>query len=127
MEVTADGTDDDLARVQADPDTDRNALAAPDVFGVAPDRLLYAEGSVAGADGVVLVGQRRAKESHDPVAHHLVDGALVVMHRLDHVLEHGVEQALRLLGVAVGEQLHRTLQVREQDRHLLALALERAL
>ena len=76
---------------------------------------------------MVLVGDRRAEERHDPVAHHLVDGALVVMDGLHHPLEDGVEELPRLLGVAVGEQLHRALQVGEEDRDLLALALEGAL
>ena len=76
---------------------------------------------------MVLVGQRRAEERHDPVAHHLVDGALVAVDRLHHVLEHGVEELARLLGVAVGEQLHRALEVGEEHGDLLALAFERGL
>ena len=43
------------------------------------------------------------------------------------MLEDGVEELARLLGVAVGEQLHRALEVGEEDRHLLALAFERGL
>ena len=73
---------------------------------------------------MILVGERRAEERHDPVAHHLVDGALVAVDRLHHPLEHGVEELPRLLGVAVGEQLHRALEVGEEHRDLLALALE---
>jgi hypothetical protein len=76
---------------------------------------------------VILVGQRRTEQGHDPVAHHLVDGALVVMDGLHHPLQHGVEQLARLLGVPVGEQLHRALEIGEEDRHLFALALQRAL
>jgi hypothetical protein len=73
---------------------------------------------------MVLVGERRPEESHDAVAHDLVDGALVAMHRLHHAFEHRVEQPPRLLGIAVGEQLHRPLQVGEEHRDLLALAFE---
>src|SRR5207249_11333247 len=40
--------------------------------------------------------------------------------------QHGVEELARLLGVAIGQQLHRALQVGEEDGDLLALALERA-
>ena len=76
---------------------------------------------------MVLVGERRAEERHDPVAHHLVDGALVAVDRLHHALEHRVEDLARLLGVAVGEQLHRALEVGEEDRDLLALAFQRGL
>ena len=76
---------------------------------------------------MVLVGEGRAEERHDPVAHHLVDGALVAMHRLHHPLEHRVEELARLLGVAVGQQLHRALEVGEEHGDLLALAFEGAL
>ena len=76
---------------------------------------------------MILVRERRAEERHDPVAHDLVDGALVPVDRLHHVLEDRVEELARLLGVAVGEQLHRALEVGEEDGDLLALALQRRL
>ena len=49
------------------------------------------------------------------------------MDRLHHPLEHRVEELARLLGIAVGEQLHRALEVGEEHRDLLALALQGAL
>jgi len=76
---------------------------------------------------VVLVRQRRAEQRHDAVAHDLVDGALVAVNGLHHVLKHGIEQLARLLRVTVGEQLHRALQIGEEDRDLLPLALESCL
>jgi hypothetical protein len=69
---------------------------------------------------VVLVGNWRAEEGHDSVAQHLVDGPLVAVHGVHQDAEHGVEEPARLLGVPIGEQLHRALQVGEEDRHLLA-------
>ena len=78
---------------------------APHLVGVAADRLLHGQGGVAGAHGVVLVRERGAEERHDAVAHDLVDGALVAVHRLHHALEDGVQELARLLRVAVGEQL----------------------
>src|SRR5262245_16134898 len=94
------------------------------LFGVSFDRFLHAEGGIAGAHRVVLVRQRRTEQRHDAVAHDLVDGALVAVDGLHHLLEHGVEELPCLLGIAVGEQLHRTLQVGEEDGDLLALAFE---
>jgi hypothetical protein len=74
---------------------------------------------------MILDGERRAKEGHDPVAHNPVHGALVAVHGLDHAVEHRVEQELlRGLGVAVGKQFHRTLDIGEQHGDLLALTLE---
>jgi hypothetical protein len=76
---------------------------------------------------VVLVGQGRAEQRHDPVAHDLVHGALVAVHRLHHQLEHWVQQLSSLLGAPIGQQFHRPLEVGEEDSDLLALALEGAL
>jgi hypothetical protein len=76
---------------------------------------------------VILVRQRRAEERHDPIAHDLVDGALVAVDRLHHEFEHGIEDLAGFLRVAVGEEFHGTLEVGEEDRHLLTFALERSL
>ncbi len=90
-------------------------------FGVALHQFLHAQGGVAGAHGVVLVGDGRAEQRHDPVAHHLVHGPLVAMDRLHHALEDGIEEPARLLGVAISQQLHRALEIGKQDGDLLAL------
>jgi len=87
-------------------------------------RLLHPERGVAGAHGVIFVGHRSAEERHNAVAHHLVHGALVPVDGLHHAFEHRVEDLPRLFGVAIGEQLHRALEVGEEHRDLLALALQ---
>src|SRR5262249_8157908 len=46
---------------------------------------------------------------------------LVPPDRFHHSLEDRIEQSPRFLGVAVGEQLHRALEIREEDGDLLAL------
>jgi hypothetical protein len=46
------------------------------------------------------------------------------MDGLHHPLEHRIEQLTCFLWVAVSEQLHRALEVSEQNRDLLALAFE---
>jgi hypothetical protein len=71
------------------------------LLGVALYALLHPERRVAGADGVVLVGERRPKEGHDAVAHHLVDGALVAVDGLHHPFDHGVEELPDLLRITV--------------------------
>jgi hypothetical protein len=73
---------------------------------------------------MILVGDRRAEEGHDPVAHNPVDRTFVVVNCLDHPFEHRLEEILRSLGVAVGKDLHRTLDIREQHGDLLAFTLE---
>ena len=62
---------------------------------------------------MILVREGRAKERHDSVAHHLVDGAFVAMHRLHHLFENRIEDPARLLGIAVGQEFHRPLEIGE--------------
>ena len=76
---------------------------------------------------MVLVRQRGAKQRHDAVAHHLVDGALVAVDGFHHPLEDRVEEAACLFGVAISEQLHGALEVGEQHRDQLAFALQAAI
>ena len=73
---------------------------------------------------MIFVSKRRTEQRHDPVPQHLVHGALVAMHRRHHAFQDRVEDHPRFLGVALGEQLHRALDVGEHHRHLLALAFD---
>ncbi len=124
VEVAADRPHHHLSRIQPHSDLYRNCAGPPDFVTVPAHALLHPERGIAGPDSVVLVRDRRAEERHDPVAHDLVDGALVTVDGVHHALEHGVEELPGLLGVAVGEELHRALEVGEEDRDLLALAFE---
>jgi hypothetical protein len=90
-EIAANGADHDLTRVQANADRERDPGRAAHLPGMPLHRLLHPEGSVAGPNGVILVGQRRPEEGHDAVTHHLVHGALVMVDRLHHVMEDRVE------------------------------------
>ena len=73
---------------------------------------------------MILVGERCTEEGHDPVAHNPVHGALVAVNGLNHAFEHRVEELLCVLWIAVGKQLHRTLDISEQNGDLLPLTLE---
>ena len=72
------------------------------------------------------MGDGRAEQRHDAVAHHLVDGSLVAVDGLHHALEDRVQEPARLLGVAVCQELHGALEVGEEHGDLLALSLEGA-
>jgi hypothetical protein len=126
-EITADRADDDLPRVEADPDLQLHPVRAPRVVRVALERLLHPERRVTGAHGMVLVRQRRTEECHDPIAHDLVNRPLVAVHRLHHVFEHGVEELSRLLRIAIGQQFHRTFEVRKEHGDLLSFTFEGSL
>ena len=124
VQIVADAADDDLPRVESDPDHHSHPLSALKLFRVLLDGFLHPERRITCAYGVILVGDRCTKERHDAVANDSVHGALVMMDRLDHAFEHRVEDLLRSLGVAISKQLHRTLDVGKQDGDLFALSLE---
>src|SRR3954451_13007715 len=109
-QVAADRPHYDLAGVEAHTNLHAHVLGAPDIVGVLPHGLLHAERRVAGAHGVVLVGERCTEEGHDPVTHHLVDRALVAVDRVHHPFEDGIEHAARLFGITIGEQFHTALE-----------------
>ena len=128
VQITADRPHHDFAGVEADANPHGGAVrAAGERVGVSPNRLLHPEPRQARPHGVVLEGDGSSEEGHDPVAHHLVDCAFVLVNRLHHQLEHGVEDRACFFGVAVSQEFHRALQVSEQHRHLFSLPLERAL
>ena len=127
VQIGVDGAHEDVARVDTNADLNGHSVRAEDFLGILSDGLLHSEGGVARPDRVVLVRQRRAEKGHDPIAHHLVDGTLVPVHRLDHPFEYRVEQLPRLLRTTVGKQLHRALEIGEEYRDLLALARQRGL
>ena len=125
VEIAPDRAHHHLTGVQSNADLDRHALVATHAFGVPLHGLLHAQGGIARADCVILVGHGCPEERHDPVAHHLIHRALVAMDGLHHSLEDRIENLARFLGIAIGEELHGALEVGEEDRDLLALALER--
>ncbi len=125
VQVAADGAHDHLAGVQADAHSRLDAEVPARILGVAAHRRLQIERGVARAHGVILVGERRAEQRHDAVAHDLVHRALVAVYGVHHPLEHRIEKRAGLLRIAIGQQLHRALEVGEQHRHLLALARQR--
>jgi hypothetical protein len=74
--------------------------------------------------GVIFVGHWRAEKGHDSVAHHWVHRALVAVNGFHHPLQHRVQELPGLVRVPVGQQLHRVLEVREENRDVLALPLQ---
>ena len=123
-EIAADRAHHDVTGVETHADLHLHAPGATQLVRVAPHGVLHPERGVARAHGVILVGERGAEERHDPVTHHLIHGALVVMNGVHHALENRIENFARLFGIAVAEQLHRALDVGEEHGHLLPLAFQ---
>ncbi len=76
---------------------------------------------------MVLMGDRRAdaEQRENAVAGRLHHVTVVAMRRVDHQLERRIDERARLLGIEVAHQFRRALDIREQRRHRLALALQR--
>ena len=119
----ADRPGDDLAGVDPDPGREVEPLRAPQLGRVLGDVVEHLQGGVAGAPGVVLVGDRGAEDGHDPVAGELVDGALEAGHGLGQHREEALHDLAPLLRVLLLGQVHRAADVGEQDRDLLALGV----
>jgi hypothetical protein len=92
-----------LAGVQPDPDLHIEPLTLTQLLGIAADGVLHAQGGIAGAHGVIFMGQRRPKQGHDAIAHNLIDRAFVAVHGVHHPRQDWVEELTGFLGVAVGQ------------------------
>jgi hypothetical protein len=125
VQIIADRAHHHRAGVQPDADLYIKPLAPAQLRGIAADGVLHAQGGIAGAHGMIFMGERRPKEGHDAVAQHLIDRPLVAVHGLHHPFEDGIEDGPRLLWVAVGQQLHGAFEIGEEHCDLLALAFER--
>jgi hypothetical protein len=123
-QVVADCADQDIARVQPDADLQSHTMSPSQILCETADLGLHGEGGVAGSQRMVFEREWGPKECHDAIAHDLVHGAFVAMDGLDHAIEDGVEQLTGLLGVAVGEQFQRSLDISEEDRNLLTFAFD---
>src|SRR5262245_25062312 len=73
---------------------------------------------------MILVRDRGAEERHDPVAGVLVHRPLEPVHAVGEKLKEAVQDGVPSLGIDLLGEFHRALHVGEEDRHLLALALE---
>ena len=124
-QIAADGPHDHLTGVDTDADLRFDPVGSPHLLGIALDSGLHVEGGVAGAHGVIFVGQWRPEQGHDSVASHLADGALVAMDGVHHSFDHGVEQLVGLFRIAIGEHFQRTLEVGKENGDLLSLAFQR--
>src|SRR5262249_55533823 len=110
--------------VEADTDSHGDAVGPKRLARVSLHRLLHPQGGVTSTYPVIFMGERGAEQRHDPIAHHLVHGPLVVVNRLHHALEHRIEKLASLLGITIGEKLHRPPEVGEEHGDLLAFPFQ---
>ena len=91
---------------------------------VGAHRGLHGQGRVAGAQGVVFVGNGGAKQGHDAVAEHLVDGALEAVHGVHHAVDGRIEELLGGFGIEAADEFRRVFEIGKQHGDLLALAFQ---
>ena len=126
MQVVPNGAHHDLAGVQADAHAQLQAAGAAYLLGVGLHGRLHGQGGVAGAQGVILMGDGRAKQGHDAIAQHLVHRALEAVHGVHHAAQGGVQELLGGFRVEIPDQFGGVFEVGEQHRDLLALAFQSA-
>jgi len=79
---------------------------------------------MAGAQGVVLVGNGRAKEGHDAVTEHLIHGALEAVHGVHHQMNGRVEELLGGFRIKTPDEFRRIFEVGKEHGDLLALTCQ---
>ncbi len=124
-EVAADASDHDETGVQPLPRAEADA-ARRELLPVVLERPGDAERGMDRPARMILVRDRRAEERHDPVPEELVHRALVAMDFREHEVEGTLHEPVDLFGIEALRQRREPGDVDEEDRHLLALALERA-
>ena len=83
---------------------------------------LHGQGGIAGAQGVVFVGNGGAKEDHNAVAEHLVHRALEAVHGVHHAVEGRVQQPLGGSRIEAADELRCVLDIGEEHGDLFAPA-----
>src|SRR5262245_896398 len=122
--IVADLTHHDLARMDADPHREGEASRALHVLGIAAELAPARARRVAGSWGVILVGNRRAEQRHDAVPGVLVDRSLEPMDAVGKNSEETIQDRMPVLWVDLRGDLHRSLHVGEEHRHLFTLTLQ---
>jgi hypothetical protein len=123
-QIVSDLSHHDLAGVEPDARGEVQPVLALDLARVLHQALAELERGVAGALGVVFVGEGRPEQGHDAVARVLVDRPFEAMHAVRQHLEETIQDAVPGLRVHLSGQLHRALHVRKEHGDLLALSLQ---
>ncbi len=95
---TRDVADDHLTRIDPDPQLQRTVEIGL-ISHESSEGFMHLHRGSDGTVGIVLVGDRRAEQGQDAVAHHLVDSAAERRDVGDQPLEARVDQALHPLGI----------------------------
>jgi hypothetical protein len=112
-QIIPDRSGHDLAGVQPDADGEVESAAAAQLGGEAGQLPQQPQGGMAGAGGVVLLGERGAEQRHQPIARELVHHTLEAVDPLAQDRQAAIHQPPPVLRVEPLGQLHRPDHVRE--------------
>jgi hypothetical protein len=73
---------------------------------------------------VVFVGNGGAKQGHDAIAEHLVDGALEAVHGVHHAVDGRIEELLGGFGIETTDEFRRVLEIGKEHGDLLTLTCQ---
>src|SRR5215472_7228919 len=120
-----DRADHHLASVNPHPALQRIAAIGDELGRITPQLVLHPQSGIQGPLRMILMRQRRAEESENAIPCGLHNVAVIAADRVDHQLESGIDDGARLLRVEFLLKFGRALDIREQRRHGLALAVGR--
>ena len=124
VQVVANGAHHHFPGVEAHAHAQLQAPGAAHLLGIGAHGRLHGQGGIAGAQGVVFVGNGGAKQGHNAVAEHLIHRALEAVHGVHHEVEGGIEELLGGFGIEAADEFRRVLEVGKEHRDLLALAFQ---
>ena len=124
VQIVANGPHHHLAGVEPHAQLQHHATRPAHLVGVGSDGGLQGQGRIAGAQGVVLVGNGRAKQGHNAIAEHLIDRALEAVHGLHHQADGWVQELLGRFRIKTFDELGRVLDVSKEDGDLFAFAFQ---
>ena len=118
--VVVEGPGHHLAGVESDPHVEADAAFLLEPVAVGGQLLAQVERRRAGLPGVVLEGDGRTEERHDPVAGELVHVPVEARHPVAQDGEEAPHEVAPLLQLHGGGEAHRVHHVGEEDGDLLA-------
>src|SRR5262245_38799431 len=124
IEIVADRTHHNLARVQADADLQSQFFGLAESSPIASHLFLHGQSGVTGAHGVILVSQWCPKERHDSVAQHLVNGSFVSVNRIHHDPQYRIDELLRFFWIDALQPAGYTSDVGKENRYLLPFSFQ---
>ena len=122
-QVLTDPGDHHLAGVESETGVQVDTVRGAQFLGIGGDCVDEVPGGVTGPPRVILLGDRRPEERHDPVAGELVHRAAEPTDPLSVDLHEAGHDLGPYLGVHVLLEIHGALHVGEEDGDLLALTL----